>query len=304
MRIRRIGAYGLCHDSAGRVLLARNSELSEFPGRWGLPGGGVQQGEHPDDAVRREFAEETGLTVRVTGLHSVTADVARLPGSSALEHTDRIIYHVEMVGGGLRAEVDGTTDTVDWVVPDDRLMMPFTARILGLPVDRIDADSRPDRLVVDHVSGTPRSVQRFGAYALATDPTGRILLTRIAPGYPGAGRWHLPGGGTDHGETPEQGLARELAEETSQQGRITELIGVSNRHDPAALGPEGIPIDWHVVRVLFRVSVDAPTEPRVTEEAGGSTEAAGWFGPAQLFDLPLTDVARLAVEGLAGEMVS
>ena len=41
---------------------------------------------------------------------------------------------------------------------------------------------------------------------------------------------------------------------------------------PAALGPEGVPIDWHVVRVLFRVQVDTPTEPVVTEAAGGSTD--------------------------------
>jgi ADP-ribose pyrophosphatase YjhB (NUDIX family) len=153
-------------------------------------------------------------------------------------------------------------------------------------------------------AGPPRQGQRFGAYAVVTDPAGRVLLTRIAPGYPGAGRWHLPGGGTDHGETPEQALARELVEETSQRGRITGLLGISNHHDPAALGPEGVPIDWHVVRVLFRVVVDVPTDPEVTEAAGGSTEAAGWFHPGALNDLALTQVARAAVDGLAGAKVS
>ena len=124
---------------------------------------------------------------------------------------------------------------------------------------------------------TPERVQRFGAYAVATDPAGRILLTRIAPRYPGAGLWHLPGGGTDHGETPQQAVARELVEETSQHGRITGLLGTSHRYDPAAVGPEGVRMDWHVIRVLFRVQVDTPTEPEVTEAAGGSTEAARWF---------------------------
>lgn len=282
------------------MLLARNSGASEFPGLWGLPGGGVEQGEHPDDAVVREFAEETGLTVRATGLHAVLADVARLPSSGDLEHTDRLIYDVTPAGGDLRAELDGTTDRVEWVTPDFRPLMPFTARLLGRPVPAAD---RPDDAAAPPAGPLAR-VQRFGAYAVATDPDGRILLTRIAPGYPGAGLWHLPGGGTDHGETPADALARELQEETSQRGRVTGLLGVSHRHDPAAMGPEGVPIDWHVVRVLFRVEVDLPTEPVVTEAAGGSTEAAGWFGPAEMGTLTLTEVARSAVRGLSQAKVS
>src|SRR3954463_11621377 len=98
MKIRRVGAYGICRDAAGRVLLARNSGLSEFPGQWTLPGGGVEQGEHPDQAVVREFGEETGLRVRIDGLHTVTADVLRLP-AGPLEHTDRLVYDVTPVGG-------------------------------------------------------------------------------------------------------------------------------------------------------------------------------------------------------------
>jgi ADP-ribose pyrophosphatase YjhB (NUDIX family) len=299
VRIRRVGAYGLCRDADGRVLLARNSEASEFPGLWGLPGGGVEQGEHPDDAVVREFGEETGLRVRAKALHAVTADVARLPSSGALEHTDRLIYDVVPDGGSLRNETGGTTDLVEWVTPDDRPLMPFTARLLDRAAPApLSYDDEPD------ISPSrPTYVQRFGAYAVATDPDGRILLTQIATGYPGAGLWHLPGGGTDHGELPEDALARELIEETSQRGRVTGLLGTSHRHDPAAIGPEGVPIDWHVVRVLFRVQVDRPTEPMVTEAAGGSTAAAGWFTPGQAAELRLTEIARTAVRGLTRDGV-
>jgi ADP-ribose pyrophosphatase YjhB (NUDIX family) len=144
-------------------------------------------------------------------------------------------------------------------------------------------------------------VQRFGAYGVVTDPDDRILLTRIATGYPGAGRWHLPGGGTDHGEQPEAALARELFEETGQRGRVTGLLEISHRHDPAALGPERVPIDWHVIRALFRVEVDVPTEPVVTEAAGGSTAAAGWFAVTEAGTLPLTEVAQGAVRRVSAE---
>ncbi|MEV4638196.1 NUDIX domain-containing protein [Actinoplanes sp. NPDC049548] len=294
MKVRRIGAYGLCRDTAGRALLAHNSPLSAFPGLWTLPGGGVEQGEDPDDTVVREFAEETGLQVRITGLHSVTADVFRLPHTDTWEHTDRIIYDVEIVGGDLRDEASGTTDRVAWVVPGEQPLMPFTAGVLGLPAETSAVHPDPAEPAV-------RGNQRFGAYGIVTDPDGRILLTRIANGYPGAGLWHLPGGGTDHGELPEVALARELVEETGQHGRVTGLVGTSHRHDPAAVGPEGVPVDWHVVRVLFRVSVDRPTEPVVTEDAGGSTAAAGWFDQITAGDLPLTEVAASALRRLAEE---
>jgi ADP-ribose pyrophosphatase YjhB (NUDIX family) len=272
------------------VLLARNSDLSSFPGQWTLPGGGVDQGEHPGDAVVREFGEETGLLVRVDGLRTVLADVLRLP-SGDLEHTDRIVYDVSVVDGTLRDEVDGTTDLVEWADPaDPPPLTPFTAILLGRTSDEVVA--RPER------------IQRFGAYAAATDPRGRILLARVAEGYPGAGLWHLPGGGTDHGETPEQALARELTEETSQHGRVTGLLGVSHRYDPAALGPEGVPMDWHTIRVLFRVRVDLPTEPVVTEAAGGSTAAAAWFTRAEVDGLELTTLARDAVDRIDAERTS
>jgi 8-oxo-dGTP diphosphatase len=144
------------------------------------------------------------------------------------------------------------------------------------------------------VPGRPR-VQRFAAYAVVTDPDKQVLLTRIAEGYPGAGRWHLPGGGTDFGEQPTEALLRELLEETAQEAEIHDLLNVSSRHNPAALGPEGYPIDWHTVRVLYRAFVPVPEKPRVTEGAGGSTSAAGWFGPADLGVLDLTEFTRLAL---------
>jgi 8-oxo-dGTP diphosphatase len=297
MKIRRVGSYGICRNADGWVLLARNSDLSEFPGQWTLPGGGVEQGEHPDDAVVREFAEETGLSVRIDTLRTVTADVVRLP-TGPLEHTDRLVYDVSVIGGSLRAETGGTTDRVEWI-PSRELaglsLMPFTAHALGL------SDPPPSATSSDELLARPERVQRFGAYAAATDPDRRILLTQISEGYGGAGLWHVPGGGTDHGETPEQALHRELYEETSQRGRVTGLLGVSHRYDPAALGPEKRPIDWHTIRVLFRVEIDVPTDAVITEDAGGSTSQAGWFTRDEIDKLELTELARAAVEEIDSE---
>ncbi|MFI5426492.1 NUDIX hydrolase [Aeromicrobium sp. UC242_57] len=55
----------------------------------------------------------------------------------------------------------------------------------------------------------PSRTQRLGAYAVVLRDD-KILLTRISPqGYP-AGTWTLPGGGVDHGESPNEAVLREL----------------------------------------------------------------------------------------------
>jgi NADH pyrophosphatase NudC (nudix superfamily) len=49
----------------GRVLLARRGHAS-WRGRWDLPGGFLEEDEHPATGVVRETREETGLEVQVS----------------------------------------------------------------------------------------------------------------------------------------------------------------------------------------------------------------------------------------------
>jgi len=295
-RRRRIGAYGICRRD-GRVLLAHASDKSDFPGVWQIPGGGLEHGERPQDALVREFLEETGLQVRIRRPLAAMASVRELWDIDVAWHFDLIIFDVEVVRGELRREVAGTSDDVAWVAESelaDLRLMPFTAELLGQPVVPLDFAAphplgrRPPVPPVPSGQG-----QRFAAYGLVTSPRG-VLLTLISDGFPGAGKWHLPGGGTDFGEQPAAGLLRELAEESGQVGDVVALLSVSDSRNPRALGPEGYPIDWHAVRVTYRVDVAAPTEPRVAE-VGGSTAAARWFSRDELAALKLTDVAATAV---------
>ncbi len=303
-RVRRIAAYGLCRDDAERVLLVRASARSHNEGRWFLPGGGVLHGEDPTDAARREVAEETGLLVEIEGVRDIVTEVERL--TDVYRHQDRLIFDCRVVGGVLRDESDGTTDRAAWVGPDDLAelaLMPHVARLLG--VDSSSADSAlapppPPHLVLDmiekrpEVPGEVRRFQRFAAYGLVTEPKGRVLLTLIARGYPGAGRWHLPGGGTDFGESAADGLRREIVEETGQAAEIIGLISASHRYR-SALGPEGVPVDWHGVRVVFRATVTEPTPPRVIE-AHGSTAQAIWANVEDLGRLTLTEIAQEMID--------
>jgi ADP-ribose pyrophosphatase YjhB (NUDIX family) len=294
--VRRIAAYAVCVDRAGRSLLVRASNRSGTPGAWSLPGGAVDHGENPRDTVVRETAAETGLSVTVVRLHDVLADLRALPGRGITIHTDRLVYEVSMRGGSLRDRVGQPTDLARWCSRDEAAglpLRPFTATALGLKAAPVDL--RPDEspeypsfYAVPGPDGLHRA-QRFAAYAVATDRRGRVLLTRVAEGYPGGGQWHLPGGGTEYGEQPGIALIRELQEETGQRGRLGELLGVASHRDAASLGPEGYPIDWHGVRAFYRVVVSRPTRPKVLD-AGGSTSEARWFPPPELAGLPLTEI--------------
>jgi 8-oxo-dGTP diphosphatase len=294
---RRIAAYGLCRDGE-QILMTRGSPLRDFPGVWQIPGGGLQHAEHPAQGVVREFAEETGLEVTVAGVRTVLADVIRMDDIGVAMHTDRVVYDVTVRSGELRHELNGTTDLAAWLSLAEAAavpLMPFTAELLGLPVVPL-AERPPGARPRRPLAPLPRDRrQRFGAYGVVTDPAGRVLLAQIAAGYPGAGNWHLPGGGTDHGEQPVSALLRELVEESGQLGRVTRLLDINNLHNPAALGPEGRPLDWHGVRVIYRVEVAAPTEPVVTELAGGSTAKAAWFRLDRLSGLRLSDLAARAL---------
>jgi ADP-ribose pyrophosphatase YjhB (NUDIX family) len=214
-----------------------------------------------------------------------------------VRHQDQILFDVRPVAGEAIGEVGTATHEAAWLSRGkiDKLLLSDRAKdalgVMGLSGSAalVEIDDRHEY--------RPQSDrgQRFSAYGVVTDPDGRLLLTLIAENYPGAGTWHLPGGGTEFGEDSAVGLLRELLEETGQVGRITEFLWVVNQHNPAALGPEGRPLDWHGVRVVYRVVVDVPTVP-IVREVGGSTAAAGWFTPAEAVSLRLNRATAEALD--------
>jgi ADP-ribose pyrophosphatase YjhB (NUDIX family) len=55
-------AGALVTDDEGRLLLVRRAR-DPYSGTWDIPGGFLEEAEHPLDALRRELREETGLDV-------------------------------------------------------------------------------------------------------------------------------------------------------------------------------------------------------------------------------------------------
>lgn len=129
----RVAVYGLLVVD-DRVLLARASALSAVPGRWFLPGGGLEFGESPEACVVREFLEEAGLAVQPRALRAVLSEVTDLPERGERLNTVRIIYDMDLIGGTLRAETGGSTDDIAWHVVHDAMDLPlmgFVRDMLG-----------------------------------------------------------------------------------------------------------------------------------------------------------------------------
>jgi 8-oxo-dGTP diphosphatase len=104
----RVVVMGAAVVDGGRLLAARRTTPSSAAGLWELPGGKVEPGEDPADAVVREIGEELGCEVRVTGM---------LEGESAIRagYVLRVAL-AELVSG---EPVPQEHDAVWWLAADE-----------------------------------------------------------------------------------------------------------------------------------------------------------------------------------------
>lgn len=65
---------------------------------------------------------------------------------------------------------------------------------------------------------------------------GRILFIRQAQGHSLAGRWSIPWGLVDEGETPEDAALRETFEESGVSAALDGLLGIQNLPTPGWIG--------------------------------------------------------------------
>ena len=279
-RRQRVAAYAvILRDD--RVLLSRLAPYLAPTERWTLPGGGIDFGEHPRDAVVREVYEETGLHAQV-GEHA-WVDSALIAGEDGGErHAVRIVYD-GWVGADAPeprvVETDGSTVDARWHLLDDVL----SGRVPTVRLVRAALEAH-----------LPAKRQRLAAKALVRRGD-RVLLTRLSAHAVETGHWTLPGGGVDHGESPETALLREVEEETGLVARAGALLGV---HDVHLTGnaPDGRREDFHAVNLVYAAEVPADAEPAV-REVDGTTDAVDWIAVADIAAgvVPVTDLVRFAL---------
>lgn len=111
----KIGVFGIVTDERDRVLLCHRRDFD----LWNLPGGGVEAGESPWDALVREIEEETGLEAAPVHLSGVYSK----PDS----HEIVFSFFCRVTGGAIRL-----TDEAD--------------RIEYFPLDRIPKNTVPKQV--------------------------------------------------------------------------------------------------------------------------------------------------------------
>jgi ADP-ribose pyrophosphatase YjhB (NUDIX family) len=117
-------------DAEARVLLARRGREPAM-GLWDLPGGFVDEGEEPLEALTRELREETGLVIEPGRLLGIWADwYGDAPGARA---TVVLVWLAQVVAGRQSAADD--VAELRWferaeLPPDDELAFPNVAAAL------------------------------------------------------------------------------------------------------------------------------------------------------------------------------
>ena len=64
-------ARGICEYDGKILLLKVRSKSGHDAGKWEIPGGKVKRKEFFDEALKREFLEETGLEINIESLYNV-----------------------------------------------------------------------------------------------------------------------------------------------------------------------------------------------------------------------------------------
>ncbi len=100
-----IGAFAIILDEEDRVLLCHRRDID----MWNLPGGRVESGETPWEAVVREVREETGFEVTVQQLYGVYVKPER----------DDIVFSFACATVGGMVTLNDEADRIEWFAQDE-----------------------------------------------------------------------------------------------------------------------------------------------------------------------------------------
>ncbi|WDL98233.1 NUDIX domain-containing protein [Alicyclobacillus sp. ALC3] len=139
-------SIGTVVDEEGRCLMIQRTK-APYVGRWAMPGGKIEVGEHPEQAIVREFFEETGLAAEIVNFAGTVSEV--IPVDGGVNHFLMCVFRLSVVGGQLRESEEGP---LAWLTQDE-------IREKGIPSDAFITS----QMVCAATGASPRLVSLRGS---------------------------------------------------------------------------------------------------------------------------------------------
>jgi 8-oxo-dGTP diphosphatase len=99
------------------------------------------------------------------------------------------------------------------------------------------------------------------------------------------GKWEIPGGGIEYGESHKDALIREVKEETGVEIEVLELLNIADHINPS--------IKQHWIAAIYLCRI-VSGEPRIMEPE--KCEELGWFTLEEAKQLDLAPITREDIE--------
>lgn len=267
------------HAETGLILIEqRASNLDWHPNEWEIGYGRIDQFEDPEDGLKREMQEELGLTDLIIGQVFSVWHIYRGPKKAENDLIGMTFYcqtHTSQI------QLSDEHQAYQWVTPEEAIEL---IKIVGIQrdVDRFIQLKRDQKLKVGH------DVIGIGAGALLLNDHNEVLLSLRGPlAKNERGKWEIPGGQIEFGETMEEGLKREVKEELGIEIEIVKMLEVYNHILPDE--------HQHWVSPTFICRI-VEGEPTIMEP--GKSDRVAWFSLDEAEKLPLSQVTAQDIKRL------
>jgi ADP-ribose pyrophosphatase YjhB (NUDIX family) len=286
-------ATALIRDTRGHVLFQQRGDFDW----WGLPGGVLELGETLAECCVREAREETGLIVepiKLVGVYTGPQYEVRYPNGDEVQQWTAA-FECRIVSG--EPQPDGAESRAQAFFPPDALPATsrwYAAMARDLFAEREAATFEPPRVTAP--DGHGRYVMNLraafgqewmiapGASAIIRNEAGAILFVRRADN----GRWMIPSGYQDLGESIAETVVREVREELGLIVEPARLVSVTSGAKHRVIYSNGDPVQLCSATFECRLLGGILTldHSEITE--------AGYFSPAALPDT-LSDSSRIRI---------